>query len=135
MQNALDAAVIPFDPRVLEQTTIRELLIRYRETVTVNKRGEASERKRIDLFLRQPWANQPLSKATPQVFSRFRDQRLKAVRPATVIRDLGLLRAIFEVARQEWDYPFPENPLAKIKKPKCPTRNSTRHNNTLRGVG
>ena len=56
----LDTAVISFDPRVLEQTTIRELLIRYRETVTINKRGEASERKRIDLFLRQPWANQSL---------------------------------------------------------------------------
>lgn len=122
----LDAAVIPFDPRVLEQTTIRELLIRYRKMVTVNKRGEASECKRIDLFLRQPWANQPLSKATPQVFSRFRDQRLKAVRPATVIRDLGLLRAIFEVARQEWDYPFPDNPLAKIKKPKAPNSRDRR---------
>ena len=116
----LDTAVVPYDPRVLEQTTVGELLTRYRETVTVNKRGEASERKRIDLFLRQPWANQPLSKATPQVFSRFRDQRLKVVRPATVIRDLGLLRAIFETTRREWDFPFTENPLAKIKKPKAP---------------
>ncbi len=116
----LDTAVVSYDPRVLDRTTVGELLTRYRETVTVNKRGEASERKRIDLFLRQPWANQPLSKVTPQVFSRFRDQRLKAVRPATVLRDLGLLRAIFEVARQEWDYPFPENPIAKVKKPKAP---------------
>lgn len=122
----LDTAAIPYDPRVLEQTTLKELLLRYRDTVTANKRGAASERKRIDLFLRQPWSNQSLSRATPQVFSRFRDQRLKAVRPATVARDLGLLRAIFEVARQEWDYPFPDNPLAKVKKPNTPNARDRR---------
>jgi integrase len=116
----LDAAVIPCDLRILDRTTVRELLLRYRDNVSVNKRGEEPERKRIDLYLRQAWANQPLSRATPQVFSRFRDQRLKTVRPATVARDLALLQAMFEVARQEWDYPFIENPLAKVKKPKAP---------------
>lgn len=126
VESELDGAVIPFDPRILEQTTIRQLLIRYREAVTINKRGEASERKRIDLFLRQSWADQPLSKATPQVFSRLRDQRLKTVRPATVLRDLGLLRAIFEVARQEWGYPLPENPLAHVKKPRAPSARERR---------
>lgn len=129
VETQLDAAVTPCDPRTLERTTVREILLRYRDAVTVDKRGEASERKRIDLFLRQPWAQLPLIRVTPQVFSRFRDQRLTAVRPSTVIRDLGLLRAIFEIARQEWDFPFPENPLANVKKPRAPNARDRRLQN------
>lgn len=97
----LDATAFAFDPRVLERTTVRDLLTRYRKEVTVTKRGHASEHKRIDGFLRQSWADKPLSKASPQVFSRYRDERLRTVSPGTVIRDLGLLRSIFEVARLE----------------------------------
>ncbi len=48
----LDAAVIPCDLRILDRTTVRELLLRYRDNVSVNKRGEGPERKRIDLYLR-----------------------------------------------------------------------------------
>lgn len=116
----LDASALGYDPRVLDRTTIRDLLGRYRKEVTVTKRGHASENKRLDGFLRQSWADKPLSKATPQVFSCYRDERLRAVSPGTVIRDLGLLRAIFETARLEWDVPMRENPLAKVRKPKAP---------------
>jgi integrase len=99
---------------------VRDLLDRYRREVTPKKRGYASENKRLDGFLRLPWVNRPLSKVTPQIFSRYRDDRLKVVSPGTVIRDLGLLRSIFEVARLEWDLPLQENPVAKVRKPKAP---------------
>lgn len=120
MEVDLDSTVFAVDVKVLDQIAVRDLLTRYREEVTVSKRGSASENKRIDGFMRQAWANKPLSKATPQVFSRYRDERLKTVSPGTVIRDLGLLRAMFEVARLEWDIPLPENPVAKVRKPKAP---------------
>ncbi len=116
----LEASVLRVDHRVLDRTSMRDLLDRYRREVTPSKRGSASEEKRLDGFLRQPWASKPLSKITPQVFSRYRDERLKVVSPGTVIRDLGLLRSIFEVARLEWDMPVPENPVAKVRKPKAP---------------
>lgn len=120
MEAELDATALAFDPRVLERTTVRDLMGRYRKEVTPSKRGHASENKRLDGFLRQTWADKPLSKATPQVFSRYRDERLRTVSPGTVIRDLGLLRAIFETARLEWDIPLAENPVAKVRKPKAP---------------
>lgn len=120
MEATLDKQVLPHDPKQLEQTTVADLLTRYRDTVTPNKRGAASERKRIDVFMRQDWSKAPLSRANAQVFSQFRDQRLKVVQPGTVIRDLGLLRAIFETAIREWSLPLPENPLAKVRKPKAP---------------
>jgi len=89
----LDAGVIHTDTRILDQTTVSDILLRYRETVTINKKGYAPERKRIDGFLKQPWANYKLNRVTSGVFSNYRDQRLTQVKPATVRRDLGLLRA------------------------------------------
>jgi len=83
--------------------------------VTVKKRGSLYEAKRIDVFLAHSWADLPLSKATAQVFARHRDLRLAQVSPGTVIRELGLLRSIFETAMREWDLPLPENPLARLK--------------------
>jgi hypothetical protein len=69
----LEESAVRIDHRVLDRSTVRDLLERYRKEVTVAKRGAASENKRIDAFLRQAWANKPLSKVTPQVFSRYRD--------------------------------------------------------------
>ena len=61
-----------------------------------------SEAKRIDVFLRTDWCKLPLAKASPALFSRYRDARLKQVQCGTVVRELGLLRSIFETARREW---------------------------------
>ncbi len=122
----LEASALRVDLRVLDRTTMREVLERYRDEVTCRKRGAASENKRLDLMVRQSWAARPLSKITPQTFSRYRDERLRVVRPGTVIRDLGLLRAIFEVARLEWDIPLAENPVARVRKPASPNSRDRR---------
>jgi hypothetical protein len=118
----LEATALGVDPRVLDRITVRDLLDRYRSEVTsLRKRGAASENKRLDGFLRLSWAALSLSRATPQVFSKYRDEPPAGiVSPGTVIRDLGLLRAIFEVARLEWDIPLPENPVARVRKPRAP---------------
>ncbi|MGR3794610.1 site-specific integrase [Vannielia sp. SX4] len=120
VEGELEASALRVDLSSLDRTTVRDVLERYRREVTVSKRGEASENKRLDGFARQAWVDKPLSKVTTQVFARYRDQRLRLVSPGTVIRDLGLLRTIFEVAMTEWDLPLGENPLAKVRKPKTP---------------
>lgn len=116
----LDRSALAYDPSGLERTTVADLIRRYRREVTPSKRGFDSETKRLDVFLRYSWSALPLNKATPQVFSRYRDTRSRQVRPGTVVRELGLLRAVFETARREWDIPMLENPLAKVRKPKAP---------------
>ncbi|MDV2968611.1 site-specific integrase [Nitratireductor aquimarinus] len=122
----LDAAVLRVDRRVLSRTTVRDLLQRYQKEITPNKRGKASEKKRIDAFLRQPWADRTLDKLSAQDFVRYRDTRLKARSAGTVIRDLGLLHAIFEASCCEWDIPLPENPISKLRKPKTPNARERR---------
>lgn len=122
----LDRALIPHDPRALQTVTISDLLNRYRETVTDTKRGRGPEAKRIEVFLRQDWSRLTVALASPEVFSRYRDTRLRQVQPGTVLREFGLLRSIFETARKEWGYVAFQNPLASIKKPKAPEGRSRR---------
>jgi integrase len=115
----LDRAALAYDPSSLERTTVADLLRRYARDITPAKRGNASEAKRIEVFLRQPWANVTLARISAQTFTQHRDRRLCEVEAGTVIRELGLLHTIFEIARREWDVPLQENPLAKVRKPKA----------------
>lgn len=128
IESDLDAGSCVVNTQILHSMSVSDLLLRYQETVTVLKKGSASETIRIDSFLKQPWAMLKLIGATPGVFSHYRDQRLKQVQPATVRRDLGLLRAIFEVAKLEWDIPLGNNPLACVRKPKEPSSRERRLN-------
>jgi integrase len=120
LEAELDRTLIPNDNRVLNTITVGAILTRYRDTVTCTKRGCEPEKLRIDVFLRQRWRSLPLAKITPTTFSRYRDERLRQVRPGTVIRDLGLLRTIFETAKREWGYASFDNPILAVKKPKAP---------------
>lgn len=116
----LDRTLIPNDIRTLSTVTVADVLTRYRDEVTTEKRGLASEQKRIEVFLRHRWSALPLAKLDPTAFSKYRDTRLKQVQPGTVIRELGLLRSIFETARRDWGYTAFQNPVASLKKPKSP---------------
>lgn len=116
----LERAAIPFDHSRLEKTTIADLLVRYRLEVTPRKRGTVPELQRIERFLGESWAKLPLTAATAERFSQYRDRRLAKVQPGTVIRELGLLRSIFETGIREWGYNLPVNPIAVLKKPPAP---------------
>jgi len=128
IENEMDRGVLVHDPRLLEATPVADLLRRYLATESRKKRGHGPEAKRIEAFLREDWATLPVVKATAQVFGRYRDERLKVVQPGTVLRDLGLLRSIFEVARKEWDVPLEQNPIAQLKKPKASVGRTRRLN-------
>lgn len=116
----LDRTLIPNDVRSLNTITVAQLLTRYRDSVTNEKRGLIPERSRIEVFLRQRWSALPLAKVDAALFSKYRDMRLKQVQPGTVIRELGLLRSIFEMARREWGHTALQNPIAGLRKPKAP---------------
>jgi integrase len=73
----------------------------------------------INAFLRNELANKRLSDLTPEGFARYRDQRLKLVRAATISRELGLVQRILEVAKIEWSVPLGDNPIKAIRKPKA----------------
>jgi len=99
IETELDRTLIPNDVRALAKVTLAELLIRYRDTVTINRRGLLPETKRIEAFLRQDWCAYPLAKLNARDFSKYRDERLKCVGPGTVIGPASLDRAIQRISK------------------------------------
>jgi len=87
------------DTRLAEKTTLRELLTRYCAEVTPGKRGAVSEASRINSILRCPMSHRTLAKLTSADVATYRDERLKSVAPATVIRELNTVSHAIEIAR------------------------------------
>ena len=104
------------DDSVLKSTTVRALLQRYLADETPKKKGAESEGWRLQAFMRQEFADLPLSEIDSNVMSAWRDQRLKLVSAPTVKRDLILLSHVFTLARTEWKLKI-VNPLGDVRRP------------------
>lgn len=115
MEVRADRRDLPADARVLAGLTLADLVNRYRDMVCTGKRGGAIERIVLAAFLRHPICKRRLTEITPADFAKYRDDRLKQVKPATLKRQLAPIRNLFNVARDEWELPIVENPAAKIR--------------------
>lgn len=118
MEAELDATLLPHDYRRLETTTLADILFRYRREIIPTKRGSNIETIIIDAFQRNPIADLKLSRLRPLDFAEYRDARLKAVRPSTLLRELAIVQHAIDVAMKEWGYPLSSNPVKGIRKPK-----------------
>lgn len=101
--------------------TLRDAMERYRDEITVGKRGEVWEAIRIKAFLADADfpGGKKLCELVPEDFGRWRDARLKSVSAGTLLRDFSTLSPILEHARTEWKW-IETNPLKDVKKPREP---------------
>ena len=102
-----------------EQTTFGDVIRRYMIAVTPSKRGRAEETIRLTATLRHRITKLSMVNLTPEVMAGYRDERLKACKANTVIRDLSVLSAIINHARREWGIAI-QNPVKVIRKPQMP---------------
>jgi integrase len=103
----------PNHPKKVE-VTLHDLLDRYDREVAPKHRSESSHFNiRV---LKRTMADTILSKFDAQAVARWRDERLKSVKPPTVARQLNTLSAILNHARKEWCYSI-ANPIRDIKRP------------------
>lgn len=100
-----------------EQTTLKELLERYAQEVSQNKRGADAEAYRIEQFKRSKLAQYAPAAITSRLIAGWRDDRLQEVSPGTVLRELQLLGHVFTVAMREWGIALNSNPVALVRKP------------------
>jgi integrase len=119
VEGKIDTGDLIADLGLLNRISVRDLLIRYKDTITPLKRGAKVESYKISQLLRHGLAECSLRVLTPSVIARYRDERLQNVRPGTVLRELAILRHCFEVARREWDIPIAINPVSQIAMPKA----------------
>jgi integrase len=119
-EGEIDRGGLPSDLLALRSTTLSDILERYRDTITTQKRGAAQERYKLRVLLRHPLARLSLDRLSASDIASYRDERLRAVKGDTVRRELAVLHHGLEIARREWGYDSLTNPMAGLKKPKAP---------------
>lgn len=96
--------------------TTREILEHYRDSVSSQKRGFKWEGLRINLWLRQPWAEKAVVNLTRHDIQAYFDSR--PVSDATKRREMTLMNAIFNDAiKREL---IAASPMRGVEKPKEP---------------
>lgn len=100
-----------------ERNTLADLLKRYAEEISPNKKGGEVELHRIRRMLKDDLAKIKAAALSTRLVSEWRDQRLRQVSGSTVKRDLNLLSHVINTARMEWGIHI-DNPVLHIRKPK-----------------
>ncbi|QKE37567.1 integrase [Ferrovum myxofaciens] len=105
----------------------KEVVGRYLAGVSVGNRGGRWEVIRLNKIMKEhPWlAEKEVALVTPEDIGRFRDERLLHVSNASVLRELGLLGAVFQNALTEWRL-VGSNPVRGIRKPPPSPHRETR---------
>ena len=104
--------------RTMDQDArLSDLITKYRDEVTPQKRNHQREITRLNRLLRESIMQLPLSAFTPTQAAAFRDRRLTDGPRATEY-DLVLLRHAWNIAKKEWGWPLGANPLEKIRFPR-----------------
>ncbi|REG86738.1 site-specific integrase [Marinomonas pollencensis] len=107
-------------------------LERYRDTVSVTKRGQKFEIRRIERWLGKS-ADEPadplcfisLQDIQSKHFAEWRDRRLQKVAVGTVLREWTVLSSICSQCAKEWGW-LKENPMTRVKRPKEPDARTRR---------
>lgn len=100
--------------------TLADALRRYADEVSSHRKGWRWEHLRLAAFEGGVLPTSlKIGQITPEHIAAWRDARSRQVAPATVLRELGLLSAVFMVAVREWRW-LASNPVAMIRKPRPP---------------
>ena len=108
-----------------QEVTLSELLIRYRDTITVKKKGAPQETRRIQRLLKDPLSSLMADQITSDRLASFRDKRLRDGTRAAAI-DLILIGHCLKIAMNEWGLSLALNPADKVKRPAPPNARQRR---------
>lgn len=100
-----------------EKTTLLELLDRYEKEVTPRKRSAEREVSFLNTWRQTDLAARMVSRIRGSDIAALRDDWLKRLAPASVLRRLQVLSHVFNTARKEWGMESLANPVELITKP------------------
>jgi integrase len=106
-----DRAGLPVGTKALRQFTLGDLIKRYRDTITSEKKTATNETIVLNAFLRHRICEQRLSELGRSDFAAYAKDRLKTVCPATLQRELVPIKHMLKVACLEWQLPLSINLL------------------------
>ncbi|KAF1006732.1 MAG: Tyrosine recombinase XerC [Luteibacter sp.] len=99
--------------------TLGDALRRFAKEVSPGRPGETWEVTRCNAMCRLKMADILLKDLDRSDLATWRDTRLKTVKPATVLRDINLLRSVFKMCAGDWQW-MHESPLEGLSLPKPP---------------
>ena len=97
--------------------TLKELLVRYLNEVSIKKKGHQDEKYRMNKILNEPLSQVPLERLTPSMLASWRDRRLEEVSSPTVRKDISILNHAIGLAMREWGVAVRTNPLDNVSRP------------------
>jgi integrase len=100
------------------QITIAELIERYAQEVTPNKRSAKNEIAVLKGLSKHFGCRMLLSLRSRHI-AEYRDMRLVQVAGATVIKEMNTLSHVVDTAIKDWGYGLPQNPVKLVRKPKA----------------
>ena len=102
MEVKADRRDLPEDTKVLQTITLGDLVRRYRDEVTVLKKGRETETEFLNAFLRYTiCARSNPPELGKQDFAAYRDERLTKIQPSSLRRQLDPIQNMFDVAKEE----------------------------------
>lgn len=114
------------DRSILKTAVLADLLARYRDAISVSKRGHLNmERWVLERLLRHPMARLKLSELRRGHLQAWCDERLKEVSASTMRRQLAILSHVFEIAHSIWHIPI-DNLTRKLVIPVSSARRQRR---------
>jgi integrase len=126
MERRADRGELPASRKELAKIKLSDILVRYRDEVTIEKLSANSEIYLINAVLRSPMSNLLMCNLTVSHFHSYREKRLKKVKNGTVNRELGIIKHAIDTAKKEWGVPILTNPLDDLKKLKVQNSRSRR---------
>lgn len=103
----------------LPDKTVGDAMGRFAADVAPGRRGGRWEAIRLESLQRDALARKPLARLAGPDIAAWRDARLKEVSPATVAREMALIRTVLETARKDWGW-LRDKPMAEVKVPRSP---------------
>ena len=93
----------------------REILEKYRDKVTVNKKTADREGLMIRKILEADWVDKPLYEVSVEMLTDYRDSRLQRVSAATISRHFDVIRHAALTAQDVWDWVSIVDKLSKVR--------------------
>ena len=101
-----------------DHTTVGNLLERYIREILPTHKGKQAEKYRLG-NLKRHFGDIRLTDLTSKEVAKYRDTRLEEVSPASLKRELVILRRVLTLASKDWGVALPQNPVGMISLPKA----------------
>lgn len=109
----------------LPDHSVKDAMRRYAREVCPSHKGRQWEEVRLRALERDALAAVSLPALKAADVAAWKQRRLAAVSPASVARELNLLRSVLEEARREWGW-LHGNPAKDVKRPPSPASRKRR---------